>query len=1402
MKLYQIKSLIVATYLSYYIRLIDQKKRTNFEADIKSSLVDLTNYYYSEKEKKEEEIKDDQKKEDEGLKNNENKKEFQSNFNNPLDIKWKPLLNDYKNCKSDNKKNFSLFFENECDYIIDEINVDKGIAKNRILKENIFLQFIAITSNIPLLIIGKPGSSKSLSFQQLKKSMRGKYSKSQFFRKYPQILSIYFQGSESTLAEDIDNLFERGKETLKKYENNQENKPISLLIFDEIGLSEYAKDNPVKVLHKNLEYDGVKDGLSFVGLSNWKLDSSKLNRVLYLSVPDLDRQSDDLIETARCIAESIRENNNIDQVLLKILCESYKSYKEEVRKIKEYVVFKEFELQEMRQVLDSLDQEEIKNIFKKDKKDINLDDFKKNREKIKTNKKYSWNYGNFNDFKKNNEYKTLYTNNRSVNEEFHGNRDFYNYIKGVCNIKSLSKNLDNTDSDISEQIEKVIERNFGGVDINLDLDFELAYEDETESMTKLNTMLNKYPNAKKELKLPSVFLFKYIYNEQLKSFYETGNEDGSDENENYILEKYKINEDNLIKYDLIQCINGNINDNDARFLLLEIEEGLKYLVYQNIISQNKDKVITFMEGSPFINDIKDKSGEYKIKKISEIQNYCNKEMVLILSNLSQIYPFLYDFFNRNFIIKDDKKYGRICQGNFTEQLTYIHDKFRIIVMIDKNYIYKQESPFLNRFEKAIVKFEELLNNNQKISSKNIFEELGIKEHIEKISFNYNIKNLLINYNKKSIDRLYFYYSNKKLKHDEIKQKIFEKIARTLPQDIVINLEDNHPIKTIYNKKSIFNFEEYIHYLKKLTADKKNYFKFSIIYTFTSIISNIEGINENCSQQIISEIKSQSHLIELINEKKFKNKKGDDNFFIMHSNQNELDKINFIISTLKNNYTDEEIKFIFIVHIKKIMDKKRKEKIYSIPDIDENVDQIFIDNLNGLNISNFDTSKVNDMRFMFNECHKLKEIQGLNKFNTIQISNINGMLQLYNELGKNCVRIGVGNKLYGTAFFCKIPFPDSTQLLPVLIADKNLLNEDNITKGKNIEFTIEEGKLFFKISLNINRITYTSQKYNITIIEIKENDNLDTNSFLKIDEQIFSSDFLDNEIDIYLAQYAELKERLIFSKGCIKKINDDNSTFSHSCNSNKDSIGGPLINLNNNKVIGMHKGYENNLNLNYGILLKLPILEFNNEMNKNCKNNSQIINSFQNNNNNYINELNIENTFLINKINKLEEELEKEKNENKILKGKINNLEYLINENNEKINNSKLKIKELEEIIKNKSKNDPNLQKIIKLMEELSQLKSKLPFELLENEKLMVIAFISEDENFHFSTICKNTEKFSRIENMIYNEYPCYDNDNNIFIADNKIINKHNSLENNGIKNNDIIIVKEKNKEEYNKINSD
>ena len=54
-------------------------------------------------------------------------------------------------------------------------------------------------------------------------------------------------------------------------------------------------------------------------------------------------------------------------------------------------------------------------------------------------------------------------------------------------------------------------------------------------------------------------------------------------------------------------------------------------------------------------------------------------------------------------------------------------------------------------------------------------------------------------------------------------------------------------------------------------------------------------------------------------------------------------------------------------------------------------------LENLDLSNFDTSKVNDMVCMFNKCQKLKEIKGINKFNTNQVTIMKAMFNECNEL---------------------------------------------------------------------------------------------------------------------------------------------------------------------------------------------------------------------------------------------------------------------------------------------------------------------------------------------------------------------------------------------------------------------
>ena len=113
-------------------------------------------------------------------------------------------------------------------------------------------------------------------------------------------------------------------------------------------------------------------------------------------------------------------------------------------------------------------------------------------------------------------------------------------------------------------------------------------------------------------------------------------------------------------------------------------------------------------------------------------------------------------------------------------------------------------------------------------------------------------------------------------------------------------------------------------------------------------------------------------------------------------------------------------------------------------------------------------------------------------------------------------------------------------------------------------------------------------------------------------------------------------------------------------------------------------------------------------------------------------------------------------------------------------------------IKNDNLNLIN-SKIIKLMEELKlkenelkKIKSKLPFDLNENEKIMTVIFISTDYKIHYALICKNTDKFNRIENILYDQYPEYQESENYFTVNGIKIIKSKTLEENKIKNSDII----------------
>ena len=88
--------------------------------------------------------------------------------------------------------------------------------------DNNNLIFLGVVTKIPLIIVGKPGTGKSLSSQLIYNSMRGEYSKNPFFKNYPKIDQIYFQGSKNTNPEDVEELFKKSEELSNVYKKDND----------------------------------------------------------------------------------------------------------------------------------------------------------------------------------------------------------------------------------------------------------------------------------------------------------------------------------------------------------------------------------------------------------------------------------------------------------------------------------------------------------------------------------------------------------------------------------------------------------------------------------------------------------------------------------------------------------------------------------------------------------------------------------------------------------------------------------------------------------------------------------------------------------------------------------------------------------------------------------------------------------------------------------------------------------------------------------------------------------------------------------------------------------------------------------------------------------------------------
>ena len=177
----------------------------------------------------------------------------------------------------------------------------------------------------------------------------------------------------------------------------------------------------------------------------------------------------------------------------------------------------------------------------------------------------------------------------------------------------------------------------------------------------------------------------------------------------------------------------------------------------------------------------------------------------------------------------------------------------------------------------------------------------------------------------------------------------------------------------------------------------------------------------------------------------------------------------------------------------------------------------------------------------------------------------------------------------------------------LMTNEHVITDSMIKKNETIEVKYDNQKKSIKILLNKKERFIQEFSFlfiDCTIVEIIPKDNIDERYFL-----LPNIDYLNNynilkKEKIYIPQFPK-GGNLGYSEGQIQNIKDE--LFSHNANTLPGSSGSPIFLVNTNKVIGIHKGSNEEKKANFGFFI-FPIMKALKNFVTEKKQNSHIIKS--------------------------------------------------------------------------------------------------------------------------------------------------------------------------------------------------
>ncbi|CAB4010650.1 E3 ubiquitin- ligase RNF213, partial [Paramuricea clavata] len=327
-----------------------------------------------------------------------------------------------------------------------------------------------------------------------------------------------------------------------------------------------------------------------------------------------------------------------------------------------------------------------------------------------------------------------------------------------------------------------------------------------------------------------------------------------------------------------QLIQKNLEDPHARHLMLITSgDSAIGILKQSLAELGKETIMIY--GSRFEEDL---SEEYNYRILSRIILCMERECILILRDLESIYGSLYDMLNQNYAVVGNRKNCRVALGPYSNPMCQVNDGFRCIVLIDQHKVDYSDPPFLNRFEKQVLRFSDVLTKDQQ----NVITKLrhwvqGVST-VESLESHFKETDMFIGFHVDTLPSLALSYG-----HDtpnEVLKKCKSDLAWIASPDGVLRAqkckllkEDSQEVEELcdeYFKKPLHHgFAAFMKYVSN-NHQKSSFFASDeigskiVVMTFSNIHTDIRqclGNGFRCQVERLSAYKSEKQLVGRINE---------------------------------------------------------------------------------------------------------------------------------------------------------------------------------------------------------------------------------------------------------------------------------------------------------------------------------------------------------------------------------------------------------------------------------------------------------------------------------------------------------------------------------------------------------